>query len=74
MNVHQLFVVLTLAISSVACQSEEACVIPSGNEVICTLQKKSVCEQGKGHKFVGGDCPTAGYAKKVADGVWEKKQ
>ena len=73
MNVRPLLILVALAATATACQSEEACVVPSGNEVICTLQKKSVCEQGKGHKFLGGDCPTAGYAKKTADGVWEKK-
>lgn len=65
--------VLTIAVSTLGCQSEGACVIPSGNDVICTLQKQGVCEQGKGHKFLGGDCPTAGYAKKSSEGVWEKK-
>ncbi len=51
MNVRLLLVLVVLAATSMACQSEEACVIPSGNEVICTLQKKSVCEHLKRHNI-----------------------
>jgi len=67
------FAVFLVVVACVGCQGEGACVVPSGTDVICTQQKKGVCEQGKGHKFIGGECATAGYAKKVSDGVWEKK-
>ncbi len=56
------------------CNSEGACVMPSGSDEICTIQKKGVCEQGKGHRFLGGDCAAAGYASKTGDGIWEKKK
>jgi hypothetical protein len=64
---------LVVAASSLGCEKEGACVMPSGNDEICTLQKKGVCEQGKGHKYFGGECSTAGYSKKTGDGIWEKK-
>ena len=73
MNIFRsLLLVVVFAVFGLACDKEGACVIPSGNGVICTLQKKGVCEQGKGHKFVGGECSTAGYPKKTGDGIWEK--
>lgn len=69
-----LVAVVASTLLTLGCDKPEACVMPTGDgsAEICTLQKKSVCEQGKGHKFLGGDCALAGYAKQTSDGVWEK--
>ncbi len=61
-----------LVTTQLACKSEGACVQKFGDSPeMCNMLTKSVCEQGKGDRWVGGDCPGAGYPKKK-DGYWEK--
>lgn len=60
--------------TQVACNSEGACVqkFDEKSPEMCNMLTKSVCQQGKGDRWVGGDCPGAGFPKKHKDGYWEK--
>jgi hypothetical protein len=67
--------VVGVSLATVACGSSEgACVqqFDKTSPPTCNMLSKSVCEQGKDDKWVGGDCPTAGFPKKNKDGYWEK--
>jgi hypothetical protein len=59
-----------------ACSQKGACVqtFDDGKTFTCAELTKSVCEQGKGDKWVGGACKEAGYTKKIpnTDNGWEK--
>ena len=56
--------------------SKGACVqtFDDGKTHSCTHMTKSACEQGKGDKYVGGECKLAGYGKKdpKVEDLWEK--
>jgi hypothetical protein len=49
-----------------------ACVMKFDASVFCKMTSKSVCEQGKGDTWVGGECKDAGYTKAGKDDTWDK--
>jgi hypothetical protein len=65
-----------LILVTTACNTKGACVqtFDDGKTFTCAELTKSVCEQGKGDKWVGGACKEAGYTKKIpnTDNGWEK--
>jgi hypothetical protein len=73
MNIGRPFGTFVCLLALVACNEKGACVqtVSGGSEQMCIQTTKSVCEQGKGDKWVGGECEGAGFRKKK-DGYWEK--
>jgi hypothetical protein len=60
-------------IACAGCNQKGACIqtVPGAGEM-CNELSQSVCKQGKGDRFVGGTCKSAGFTKKSASGYWDK--